>query len=141
MTAPFTNKFTLANIDQLWSEYYPKVYGYFFRRVNNRVDVEDLTSIVLTEFFNNTLDNPKILNPHGYLWSIAYFRLIDHIRTKSKTPRMIEIDDSFVSPDNLETTLEAKILNEKFTIMLTLAKDNLTAVDYTLFHSVYIDGH
>jgi DNA-directed RNA polymerase specialized sigma24 family protein len=32
-----------SDVEKQWSEYYPKVYGYFFRRLNSREDVEDLT--------------------------------------------------------------------------------------------------
>jgi hypothetical protein len=31
---------TQKQIQNNWEEYYPKVFGYFFRRLNNQADVE-----------------------------------------------------------------------------------------------------
>jgi hypothetical protein len=36
-----------------WEEYYPKVYGYFLRRVNNHTDVEDLTCKISSPIYKN----------------------------------------------------------------------------------------
>jgi RNA polymerase sigma factor (sigma-70 family) len=80
---------------QLWEEYYPSVYGYFFRRVNNREDVEDLTSIVMTAFLDNLLNTEKsIQNPHGLLWKIAHNQLALFIRNKNKNPMAIGLEDT-----------------------------------------------
>jgi DNA-directed RNA polymerase specialized sigma24 family protein len=73
------------NINAEWEIYYPKVYGYFFRRLNNRLDVEDLTSLVLSQFFQTLLDQEKasrILNQNAYLWKIARNQLATFIDTK-----------------------------------------------------------
>ena len=39
----------MPDFDNLFEIHYPKIYGYFFRRVNNQVDVEDLTMITIKQ--------------------------------------------------------------------------------------------
>lgn len=137
------NPFSRATIDTHWAEYYPKVYGYFFRRVENKTDVEDLTSIVLTEFFNHVLDNPQVRNPHAYLWKVAYHHLVNFVRRKGKRPTTIPLEPKHTStedPRRLETELEAKTLSRKFERILQDAKTELKPQDYELFSAVYLQG-
>ena len=53
---------TESSLFALWDELYPKVYAYFLRRVDNRLDVEDLTSITLTSFLEKYRRNPDKIN-------------------------------------------------------------------------------
>jgi len=77
----------------IWEEYYPKVYGYFLRRVENRMDVEDLTSITLTGFLQKIQQDEKsIENKHAFLWRIAHNQLCLFIKSKSKNPIAINIE-------------------------------------------------
>jgi RNA polymerase sigma-70 factor (ECF subfamily) len=87
---------TNSEIQETWNELYPKVFGYFYRRVNVREDIEDLTSIVLTSYLEKLMDNPDSLkNPLGYLWRIAHNQLVNYIRNKSKKPVSVVFDDTF----------------------------------------------
>jgi RNA polymerase sigma factor (sigma-70 family) len=126
--------------EELWEIYYPKVYGYFFRRVNSVEDVEDLTSSVLTTFLTTIISNPEIQKPHGYLWKVAYHQLVRYIDTKSKRPVSVEIDESFVAPDNRETEIQAIELNKKLESVMVYAKSELSGEEYTIFSRSYIDG-
>jgi|LakMenEpi03Aug12_release.lakeMendotaPanAssembly.Ray.scaffolds.fasta_scaffold78676_3 DNA-directed RNA polymerase specialized sigma24 family protein len=92
---------TQKQIQNSWEEYYPKVFGYFFRRLNNQADVEELTSLVLTKFINKISNqNTTLENPHGYLWKIARSSLADFINHKVKQPTTLSLDD------NLDTITE-----------------------------------
>jgi RNA polymerase sigma factor (sigma-70 family) len=126
--------------EELWEIYYPKVYGYFFRRVNSVEDVEDLTSAVLTTFLTTIISSSEIKNPHGYLWKVAYHQLVRYIDTKSKRPLTLEVDDNWVAPDNRETESQAIELNRKLESVLNYAKNELNTEDYTIFSRSYIDG-
>ena len=58
----------IDKITNLWNELYPRVYGYFYRRIDNQTAVEDLTASVLSSFLKN-VENGKIKkNNFGYLW-------------------------------------------------------------------------
>ncbi len=130
-----------TNIDKLWEEYYPKVYGYFYRRINIREDVEDLTSIVLTIFLTKLLENPeKITRPNGLLWKIAYNHLVDYIDNKRKKPIPITIENDFIAPTDLETELQAKELEQKLSQILSFARLTFSEEEYMIFSGVYIDG-
>ncbi|MEM1312261.1 MAG: sigma-70 family RNA polymerase sigma factor [Patescibacteria group bacterium] len=86
-----------------WKEYYPKVYGYFFRRITNKTDVEDLTSIVMTKFLNLFQDENKlnkIKNRHAYLWKIAHNQLVYFIKTQQKKAIEIGFGDDYFEIDN-----------------------------------------
>lgn len=88
-----------------WKEYYPKVYSYFLRRVDNRMDIEDLTSVTLTAFLEKLRSELEIKNKHAFLWKITHNQLCLFIRNKSKNPISISVDvQSFV--DNFDTEVE-----------------------------------
>jgi RNA polymerase sigma factor (sigma-70 family) len=122
---------------QLWEEYYPSVYGYFFRRVNNRIDVEDLTSCVMTVFLDNMLDKDKqIQNPHGFLWKIAYNHLAQFIRTKSKQVMSIGLEDtdfevSAEIEDRRSFHYQAKIQD-----LMTCVQKNLKDIELVIIEQV-----
>jgi RNA polymerase sigma factor (sigma-70 family) len=88
-------------IQELWYEYYPKVYGYFFRRLESVEDVEDLTCVTLEQFLDTMSDSAKVIrSPHAYLWKIAYYQLVDFVRQKNKTPLPLALDDQFEGTDD-----------------------------------------
>jgi RNA polymerase sigma factor (sigma-70 family) len=128
-------------IDEMWETYYPKVYGYFYRRVNNLQDVEDLTSVVLTQFLTKLQENhDEILKPNAFLWKIAYFHLVDFINFKSKKIIPISIDDDFEAPNELESKLQADELNTKLEKILLFAQSSLSNEEYSIFSRSYLDG-
>jgi RNA polymerase sigma-70 factor (ECF subfamily) len=87
---------TTAEIQETWRDLYPKVFGYFYRRITVREDIEDLTSIVLTSYLDKMMDETTQLeNPYGYLWRVAHNQLVNYIRKKSKNPVAVAVDDTF----------------------------------------------
>jgi RNA polymerase sigma factor (sigma-70 family) len=92
------------NLQNIWNEYYPKVYGYFFKRVDNKTDVEDLTSITMERYLNIFIDEQKavrVTNKHAYLWKIANNQLADFITSKQKRFISLGLNDD-ISDLNLE---------------------------------------
>jgi len=123
---------TTINLDAEWQIYYPKVYGYFFRRVNNRLDVEDLTSLVLTYFFE-AITNPekaaKIKSPNAYLWKIAYNQLVVFIKQKSKNPIPIGLDDNFeIADESMDNTRSTNYI-ERSKKLLECINSTLSGLD------------
>ena len=94
----------LDQITNLWNELYPRVYGYFWRRIDNRSHVEDLTALVLSNFLFN-LESGKIEQDNfGYLWQIAKNTLFEYCRGKSK---------NFISlTDFDEDKIDQKLINQ-----------------------------
>lgn len=118
-------------IQKLWNTYYPKVYGYFFRRVTSISDVEDITSIVLTSFFKTLLDpekHQKIQNLDYYLWKIAHNQLASFINLKSKQPIFVSLEEEFFIGVEYKTIDKVKLHNQIQSIF-SFAEKNFNQTD------------
>jgi RNA polymerase sigma factor (sigma-70 family) len=112
-------------LQQEWDYYYPKVYGYFFRRISNKSDVEDLTAMVLHKFFEVLISPGKsanLTNKNAYLWKIAYNHLADFIQNKQKRPLTIDIEDEFETPDNSIEKFYSKRYQERIPYLVRIFK-------------------
>jgi RNA polymerase sigma factor (sigma-70 family) len=124
-----------TNINSEWEFYYPKVYGYFFRRLDNRLDVEDLTGSVLFQFLDIILDEEKgsrILNKNAYLWKIAHNQLVKFINTRSKNTIFVGLDDNFEIVDEKAEIQKSSYYNYRVENLLLCIKQNLNGVDYNI---------
>jgi RNA polymerase sigma factor (sigma-70 family) len=133
---------TEQQINAIWEEYYPKVFGYFFRRVNNQADVEDLTSITLSGFMLVLVDDNKrqnIKNIHGFLWKIANNQLATFIRNKSKVLITVGLNDNLDSLDeNIEDDLSDHY-KAKIQDIDKCLQDTIKAEDYQIIRASIID--
>jgi RNA polymerase sigma factor (sigma-70 family) len=111
---------------QEWNEWYNKVYGYFFRRVDSRSDVEDLTAITLNDFFLKT----DVKNPQGLIWVIARNKLTDFIRSKPKN-HTISLDNL---PENLiaQSDVYSDRYQNRIEHLKECVKKNLKEQDYSI---------
>ena len=88
------NFFSQGQSQEFWDRWYSPLYGYFYKRVNNQSDVEDLTSSTLSSL----LINPKITNGevdklYGYIWKVAHNHLVKYINTKTTEPTLVSVED------------------------------------------------
>ena len=90
-----------------WNYWYPLVYGYFYRRMNNRDDVEDLTANTLNAFFMKE----GVQNDKGFVWQTAKNQLYKYIEAKKMIPDMINLDDNFDAEKQAYTYFEENIEN------------------------------
>ncbi len=128
---------TPFEIEQLWLEYHPKVYGYFYRRLSNRLDVEDLTSVTLTVFIDKLSDNQnQIQSPHGYLWKIAHNQMLKFITTKSKQPIYTNLDENFDLEEEKVENYRSEHLEERLQHLMNCVKNHLTGQDYLIVENV-----
>lgn len=82
-----------AAFSQLYNLYFPKIYGYIYRRIGNHEDAEDLTAQVFLKAFDK-LDS---FTYKGYSFSSWIFRiatngLTDHYRKKGRR-KDVNLDD------------------------------------------------
>jgi RNA polymerase sigma factor (sigma-70 family) len=120
-------------VEELWYQYYPKVFGYFFRRVNNREDVEDLTSITLTNFLQKWLEKgQEIQHREGYLWRIAHNQLANFIRHKSKKPVPLAIDEDWQLIDEKLEVEYSHYFRERVQALIKCVQDFLDPTQYRL---------
>lgn len=129
MTADMSSR----EIEALWNEYFPKVFGYFYRRLNCREDVEDLTSIVMTHFFDS-LGKKRITSPNAYLWRIAHNQLASFLREESKTPVQVSLEDcdDYQWVDQSIENSRLAIYKQRVDRLMECAKASLTGAEYAL---------
>lgn len=77
-------------LQEQWDYWYPRVYGYFYKRISDKTTVEDLTAGVLSTI----LMAKDILNMKGYVWKVTHNYLVRYIDTKSKSPVPIAWNDN-----------------------------------------------
>lgn len=130
-----------------WEYYYPKVYGYFFRRVNNRLDVEDLTSLVLSNFFGTLLDENKavqIQNKNAYLWSICRNALLNFIYYKQKdiTVSLEDIDHSLTLEQSVQSRSIENFYSQHYQSrlqnLLECLRKQLSALEYQIIEMSFL---
>ena len=78
------------NVNQEWEYWYPRVYGYFYKRIDNKSAVEDLTS----ETINTVFLAENIKNFKAYLWKVAHNYLVRYINTKQTDLMLVNWDES-----------------------------------------------
>jgi len=64
-----------------WNYWYDMVYGYFYRRLNSRSEVDELTSETVTDFL---LKNEEIQNPKALIFSIAKNKMKQFLYRKQR---------------------------------------------------------
>jgi RNA polymerase sigma factor (sigma-70 family) len=92
--------------EQSWEYWYPRVYGYFFKRVDNKTEVEDLTANTMTTVF--LAEN--VLNFQAYMWRVAHNYLVKYINTKTTDPTPISLNEEWVSDKEYQPEVEEEVL-------------------------------
>jgi RNA polymerase sigma factor (sigma-70 family) len=129
-------------ITALWEEYYPKVYGYFYRRIETKEDVEDLTSITMTAFINVITDAQKssrLVSKHGYLWKIANNQLCNFIRDKVKKPLTVGLNDNLSSIEDSFEQIVSDRYRSKMEDLHKCFQEKLKGDDYRLVCELIIE--
>ncbi len=114
----------LTDVDAAWEYWYPRVYGYFFKRVGLREEVEDLTSNTLTTVFTA----PNIQNLQAYMWRVAHNYLVKYINTKNTEPSPISLNEEWIAgeyKEEVESTISDNYVN-KIQQLVNCVNDHLT---------------
>jgi RNA polymerase sigma factor (sigma-70 family) len=90
-----------------WEYWYSRVYAYFYKRVNGKYEVEELTSQTLTTAF--LAEN--VLNFKAYTWKVAHNYLVKYIQTKNLDPMPVSWDENL---DLANATLPKWHIEESF---------------------------
>ncbi len=122
-------------MEEVYNEYYYKIYNYLLKKTNNKEDAEDLTnSVFLTifEYFNRNIKIEKIEN---LIWKIAYnlwcTKAKEYINEKNNTGVLLE--DFVGYTDNvIDKIIYREIVND-------LDKFNLTEKEMKSFRLFYIE--
>ena len=96
------------SMTDLYSKYFDKIYNYFFYRVNNTNDCEDLCSETFFAVFESikNFDESKYKNLSPWIYSIAYRKLCDFFeKTKKKYSKEMSLIE-----ENIESYYDEDIL-------------------------------
>lgn len=74
-----------------WDDWYDKIYGFYFRRLDNVSDVEDLTAETLNSFF---LSKSQIEDQTSFIFQIARNKLNTFLKAKYKNNLVGALDDN-----------------------------------------------
>ena len=105
------------NLEEMYEQYFSKIYNYVFFRVMNKQDAEDITSIVflkVAEAFSSF--DPSKGDFSSWIFRIAENSLIDFYRKKRFSVNIEDLDDSLTLSTDFEG--EANLIkNERLKIM------------------------
>lgn len=79
----------------LYNHYFPKVYGYVFKRIGQKEAAEDIVSTAFLKIFTNLGDyKPGQYNCSfsAWIYRIVGNTLIDHYRKKSRTHENVDLE-------------------------------------------------
>ncbi|MBN2499907.1 MAG: sigma-70 family RNA polymerase sigma factor [Anaerolineales bacterium] len=126
-----------ARFEELYLKWLKPVYRYFYFRLGNVKDAEDLTSQVFLKAYK---DLPRYRNQGAFsawLFSIAHARLVDHYRKGSrKAVRDIDIEQLEI-PSNLPGPLSQATIQSEIEQLFSLLK-GLTEKEQTLIRLRFI---
>jgi len=74
-----------------WDNWYDKIYGFYFRRLDNITDVEDLTAETLNSFF---LTKTEVQDQYSFIFKIARNKLNTFLKSKYKNYPATTLDDN-----------------------------------------------
>jgi RNA polymerase sigma factor (sigma-70 family) len=139
---------TKSELEEYWKIYHPKVFGFFYKRVNIREDVEELSSHVMFVFLDRLQDDDyEIRNERAYLWQIAKNQLMKFIRNKEKD-KIISIDDldsidsdqyDFDYSDEGIHEYRAKEYSDRVEKLLECVKKVLKDIDFLIVKKTILD--
>ncbi len=77
-------------MDEIYDEYYYKIYNWAIKKTNNKEDAEDLTNSVFLAIFEYLNKNIKAEKLENLIWKIAYnlwcAKAKKYIKEKNNTP-------------------------------------------------------
>jgi RNA polymerase sigma-70 factor (ECF subfamily) len=122
--------------EQLFDEYYDKIFVYINRRINNTHDAEDLTAEVFEKAFESPY-NPKLSKFSTYIYTIAANALKNYYRfTENRNRFADELDEDL--PDITDILVGITQNEEYATLKKALA--DLTQIQYdVIYRRYYLD--
>ncbi|MCQ2423943.1 MAG: sigma-70 family RNA polymerase sigma factor [Clostridia bacterium] len=106
--------------EEIYREYYKKVYGYILSKINNATNAEDLTADVFLKVFEkiDTFDETKA-SVSTWIYTITKNTLIDYYRTRRTFDEVPETEED-------GSSVEDEVCNSE---MLELLARGLEALD------------
>jgi len=124
-----------VDFEDLFEEYYDKIYIYIFRRVSSSHDAEDLTADVFIKVFECRL---KPLNIGAYLYATAANTVKNHYRRAAIRKNVVLREPEHELPD--DTDILGDVITFEECAKLQDALTVLPKRDYdVVYHRYYLD--
>lgn len=120
-------------MDEVFDEYYFKIYNWSLKKTNNKEDAEDLTNSIFVSIFSYFNKNVKIKKIEHLIWKIAQNVWCTRAKKYIKEKNNIGYDETFEIGYN-EDTLDKIIYKE---IIENLDNINLTENESLAFKMYY----
>ena len=91
-----------VSTEKQWQYWYPRVYGYFYKRVNTQFQVEELTS----QTMNTAFTAKTVHNFQAYIWKVAHNYLVKFINLKNTEPMIVGWDESLDLKNSTQINFE-----------------------------------
>jgi RNA polymerase sigma-70 factor (ECF subfamily) len=112
-----------AEFKQLYLKWLKPIYRYFYFRVGNAKDAEDLTSQVFLKVYE---DLPRYRNRgcfSAWLFAIAHARVVDHYRKGSREVPLDSLPPAASSPDSPSLADQAADVRQVMDLLQTLPEE------------------
>ncbi len=84
--------------EELYNEYFTKLYRYILVRVGSSDEADDITQLVFVKFYKNLANwHDQGYEPSAYLYTIARSVIADYFRTKSRKGKKVESSDEVLA--------------------------------------------
>lgn len=111
---------TESEANKIWERWYPLVYGYFFRRINKRQDVEEMTANTISSL----ILKEGVTNPQAFTWQTARNQLKLYYTKKAKQPGIVNIEDLSLETESFKHS--DKVYSENYLAFINRLKDCLS---------------
>ncbi|MFZ5392025.1 MAG: RNA polymerase sigma factor [Patescibacteria group bacterium] len=122
--------------EQLYNLYFPKIYGFVYKRVGQKQICEDIVSEVFMKVFTNLKDYRDQGMSFGcWVYKIATNKLIDYYRSGKKQMVVgVEMMENIGSKENIgEQTANKMEVEEIQTVISTLAENYQQIINLKFF--------
>lgn len=119
-------------------DYADKVFFYCIKRVNNRMDAEDLSQTILLSLIENINKGARIDNFDYYIWGVCKNQYNMYLRKTIKDRNTLEYKEVIDKLDDSTTSLDKMVEEEKINRMNKAIK--LLSKDYAeILYAYYIE--
>jgi RNA polymerase sigma-70 factor (ECF subfamily) len=84
-------------MEEIYNEYFEKIYKWSLKKTNNKSDAEDLTNTIFLSIFSYVNKNIEIKKLDNLIWKIAYNLWCTKAKEYIKNNQNVTIDESLSS--------------------------------------------